>query len=66
MVDELLIRVVIQTVSDIAPFHLRTRKVEFNSNGIFFVGIDTNQIYLFDYVDVIEIIPDEDPPELPF
>lgn len=66
MVEELALRVVIQTVADIAPFHLRTRKVEFQNSGIYFIGLDTNQIYLFDYVDVIEIIPDEEPPELPF
>lgn len=64
--EELALRVVIQTVSDVAPFHLRTRKVEFQNAGIYFIGLDTNQIYLFDYVDVIEIIPDEDPPKLPF
>lgn len=66
MVEELALRVVIQTIADLAPFHLRTRKVEFLTAGIYFIGLDTNQIYLFDYVDVIEIIPDEEPPELPF
>lgn len=57
MVEELALRVVIQTLADI---HLRTRKVEFQNSGIYFIGLDTNQIYLFDYVDVIEIIPDEE------
>lgn len=53
-----ILKVYIQTVADTLPFCYRTREIEFSNYGINFVGIDTNCSYLFDFADVLKIIPD--------
>lgn len=53
-----LLRVYIQTVIDNNPFYLRTEKVDISDHGIYFIGYDCNQIYLYDFVDVISITTD--------
>lgn len=58
MQEPLLLRVYIQTVSDNHPFYLRTDKVDISNYGVNFIGFDCNQIYLFDFNDVVRIVPD--------
>lgn len=58
MQEPLLLRIYIQTVIDSKPFYLRTEKVEISDHGVYFIGYDCNQIYLFDFNDVVHIIPD--------
>lgn len=55
----LLLNVFIQTVNDKIHYCYRTEKVEFKEYGIYFTCLDTNCNYLFDYVDVLEIVPAE-------
>ena len=55
----LLLNVFIQTVNDNIPYCYRTEKVEFKEYGIYFTCLDTNCNYLFNYVDVLEIVPAE-------
>lgn len=54
-----LLRIYIQTVIDNQPFYLRTEKVDISDHGIYFIGYDCNQIYLYDFVDVVSITPDQ-------
>lgn len=58
MPEPLLLRVYIQTVIDNQPFYLRTDKVDISDHGVYFIGFDCNQIYLYDFNDVLYIIPD--------
>lgn len=60
MQDPLLLRVYIQTVIDNKPFYLRTDKVDISDHGVYFIGHDCNQIYLYDFNDVLYIIPDKE------
>lgn len=60
MQDPLLLRVYIQTVIDNKPFYLRTDKVDISDHGVYFIGYDCNQIYLYDFNDVLYIIPDKE------
>lgn len=53
-----LLRVYIQTVIDNNPYYFRTEKVDISDHGIYFIGFDCNQIYLFDFNDVVQITPD--------
>ena len=53
-----LLRVYIQTVINNKPFYLRTEKVDISDHGIYFIGYDCNQIYLYDFNDVVSITPD--------
>lgn len=53
-----LLRVYIQTVIDSKPYYLRTEKVDISNYGVNFIGFDCNQIYLFDFNDVVRIVPD--------
>lgn len=55
----LLLHVFIQTVIDNVPFCYRTEKVEFQECGIYFTCLDTNCNYMFNYTDVLEIVPAE-------
>ena len=55
----LLLNVFIQTVIDTMPFCYRTEKVEFQESGIYFTCLDTNSNYMFNYTDVLEIVPAE-------
>ena len=55
----LLLNVFIQTVIDRVPFCYRTEKVQFQEYGIYFTCLDTNCNYLFNYTDVLEIVPAE-------
>lgn len=55
----LLLNVFIQTVIDTVPFCYRTEKVEFQESGIYFTCLDTNSNYMFNYTDVLEIVPAE-------
>lgn len=59
MQEPLLLRVYIQTVIDNQPFYLRTDKVDISDHGVYFIGYDCNQIYLYDFVDVVSITPDQ-------
>ena len=59
MQEPLLLRVYIQTVIDNKPFYLRTDKVDISDHGVYFIGFDDDQIYLFDFIDVVSITPDE-------
>lgn len=54
-----LLRVYIQTVIDNKPYYLRTEKVDISDHGIYFIGFDCNQIYLFDFIDVVQITADQ-------
>ena len=54
-----LLRVYIQTVIDAQAYYLRTEKVDISDHGIYFIGYDCNQIYLYDFVDVVSITPDQ-------
>lgn len=58
MPEPLLLRVYIQTIIDNKPFYLRTDKVDISDHGVYFIGFDCNQIYLYDFNDVLYIIPD--------
>ena len=58
MQEPLLLRIYIQTVIDSKPFYLRTEKVEISDHGVYFIGFDCNQIYLYDFNDVVCITPD--------
>lgn len=58
MQEPLLLRIYIQTVIDNKPFYLRTEKVEISDHGVYFIGFDCNQIYLYDFNDVVCITPD--------
>lgn len=58
MPEPLLLRVYIQTVIDNKPLYLRTDKVDISDHGVYFIGFDCNQIYLYDFNDVLYIIPD--------
>ena len=60
MQEPLLLRVYIQTVIDNKPFYLRTDKVDISDHGVYFIGHDCNQIYLYDFNDVLYIIPDKE------
>mgnify|MGYP007053683788 CR=1 FL=1 len=60
MLEPLLLRVYIQTVIDNKPFYLRTDKVDISDHGVYFIGHDCNQIYLYDFNDVLYIIPDKE------
>ena len=60
MPEPLLLRVYIQTVIDNQPFYLRTDKVDISDHGVYFIGHDCNQIYLYDFNDVLYIIPDKE------
>lgn len=60
MQEPLLLRVYIQTVIDNKPFYLRTNKVDISDHGVYFIGHDCNQIYLYDFNDVLYIIPDKE------
>lgn len=60
MQEPLLLRVYIQTVIDTQPFYLRTDKVDISDHGVYFIGHDCNQIYLYDFNDVLYIIPDKE------
>ena len=60
MQEPLLLRVYIQTVIDKKPFYLRTDKVDISDHGVYFIGHDCNQIYLYDFNDVLYIIPDKE------
>ena len=60
MQEPLLLRVYIQTVIDNKPFYLRTDKVDISDHGVYFIGHDCNQIYLYDFNDVMYIIPDKE------
>ena len=55
-----LLRVYIQTVIDNKPFYLRTEKVDISDHSIYFIGYDCNQIYLYDFVDVVSITTDSE------
>lgn len=58
MQEPLLLRVYIQTVIDNQPFYLRTDKVDISDHGVYFIGFDCNQVYLYDFNDVVSIVPD--------
>lgn len=58
MQEPLLLRVYIQTVIDNKPFYLRTDKVDISDHGVYFIGFDCNQVYLYDFNDVVSIVPD--------
>lgn len=60
MQEPLLLRVYIQTVIDNKPLYLRTDKVDISDHGVYFIGHDCNQIYLYDFNDVLYIIPDKE------
>lgn len=60
MLEPLLLRVYIQTVIDNKPFYLRTDKVDISDHGVYFIGHDCNQIYLYDFNDVLYIIQDKE------
>ena len=55
----LLLNVFIQTVNDNIPYCYRTEKVKFQEYGIYFTCLDTNANYMFNYADVLEIVPAE-------
>lgn len=55
----LLLNVFIKTVIDTVPFCYRTEKVKFQGYGIYFTCLDTNANYMFDFADVLEIVPAE-------
>ena len=55
----LLLNVFIQTVIDKVPFCYRTEKVKFKECGIYFTCLDTNCNYMYNYTDVLEIVPAE-------
>lgn len=55
----LLLNVFIQTVIDRMPFCYRTEKVTFHEYGICFTCLDTNCNYMYNYTDVLEIVPAE-------
>lgn len=55
----LLLNVFIKTVNDNIPYCYRTERVEFGEYGIYFTCLDTNCNYLFNYTDVLEIVPAE-------
>lgn len=55
----LLLNVFIQTVIDNVPLCYRTEKVEFEESGIYFTCLDTNSNYMFNYTDVLKIVPAE-------
>lgn len=55
----LLLNVFVQTVNDTVPLCYRTEKVKFEEHGIYFTCLDTNCNYLFNYTDVLEIVPAE-------
>ena len=44
---------------DTVPFCYRTEKVKFQGYGIYFTCLDTNANYMFDFADVLEIVPAE-------
>lgn len=58
MQEPLLLRVYIQTVIDNQPFYLRTDKVDISDHGVYFIGFDCNQVYLYDFNDIVSIVPD--------
>ena len=64
MQEPLILRVYIQTVIDNQPFYLRTEKVDISDHGVYFIGFDCNQIYLYDFNDVLYIIPDKEEREI--
>ena len=54
-----LLRVYIQTVINTQPYYLRTEKVDISNHGIYFIGYDCNQVYFYEFVDVVSITPDQ-------
>lgn len=59
MQEPLLLRIYIQTILDKEPYYYRAYKVEISDHGVNFTCPDTNCNYLFDFIDVVSITPDE-------
>ena len=53
-----LLKVYIQTILDKEPHCYRAYKVDISNYGVNFTCPDTNCDYLFDFNDVVRIIPD--------
>ena len=64
MQEPLLLRVYIQTILDKDPHYYRAYKVEISDHGVNFTCPDTNCNYLFDFIDVVSITPDEEKSDL--
>lgn len=59
MQEPLLLRVYIQTILDKEPYYYRAYKVDISDHGVNFTCPDTNCNYLFDFIDVVSITPDQ-------
>ena len=59
MQEPLLLRVYIQTILDKEPYFYRAYKVDISDHGVNFTCPDTNCNYLFDFIDVVSITPDQ-------